>query len=47
MLPKEDLLKGAEHKDALTRVIDQANQAIRTWEQVVTDFLSPPELFET
>ncbi len=47
MLPKEDLLKGAENKAALTRVIDQANQAIRTWEQVVTDFLSPPELFET
>ena len=46
MLPKEDLLKGAEHKDALMRVIDQANQAIRTWDVVTTDFLSPPELYE-
>lgn len=46
MLLKEELLKGVENIAAVTRVIDQANQAIRTWEQVVTDFLSPPELFE-
>ena len=46
MLPKEDILKRAENKEALTRVIDRAEQAIRTWEPVATDFLSPPELFE-
>ena len=46
MLPKEDLLKRAENKAALTRIIDRAEQAIRTWEPVATDFLSPPELFE-
>jgi photosystem II S4 domain protein len=46
MLPKDDLLKGLENKATLTRVIDQAEQAIRTWEMVVSDFLSPPELVE-
>ena len=46
MLPKEDLLKHSENKEALSRIIDQAEQAIRTWEPVATDFLSPPELFE-
>lgn len=46
MLPKADLLKQAEHKAALTRIIDKAEQAIRTWEPVATDFLSPPELLE-
>lgn len=46
MLPKADLLKAVDNKDALTRLLDQADQAIRTWEVVVTDFLSPPELVE-
>ncbi|NET49235.1 MAG: photosystem II S4 domain protein [Merismopedia sp. SIO2A8] len=47
MLPKDDLLKGIENRDVVARVIDQANQALRTWEIVLTDFLSPPELFES
>ncbi|MDB9526611.1 photosystem II S4 domain protein [Oscillatoria sp. CS-180] len=46
MLPKENLLKAVENREALTRVLDQAEQAIRTWEVVLTDFLSPPELTE-
>ena len=46
MLPKEDMLKRAENKEALSRIIDKAEQAIRTWEPVATDFLSPPELYE-
>jgi photosystem II S4 domain protein len=46
MLPKEDLLKSVEHQATLTRLLDQADQAIRTWEIVYTDFLSPPELVE-
>jgi photosystem II S4 domain protein len=45
-LPREDLLKGVEHRDTIVRVIDQADQAIKTWEVVTTDFLSPPELVE-
>ncbi len=46
MLPKEDMLKRVENREAITRIIDRAEQAIRTWEPVATDFLSPPELFE-
>ncbi|MEM8641708.1 MAG: photosystem II S4 domain protein [Cyanobacteria bacterium P01_G01_bin.54] len=46
MLPKTDLLKGVEHHEELTRIFDQAEQAIRTWEVVVTDFWSPPVLIE-
>jgi photosystem II S4 domain protein len=46
MLPKSELLKGIENQDCLTRLIDQAEQAIKTWEVVHSDFLSPPELAE-
>ncbi len=46
MLPKDDLLKSAEHRDCLARVLDQVDQALKTWEIVVTDFLSPPEQAE-
>jgi photosystem II S4 domain protein len=46
MLPKTDLLKGMENVECLSRVLDQADQAIKTWEVVCTDFLSPPELAE-
>jgi len=44
MLPREDLLKGIENREAIARVIDQADQAIKTWEVVCTEFLAPPEL---
>ncbi|MBE9016529.1 photosystem II S4 domain protein [Chroococcidiopsis sp. CCALA 051] len=47
MLPREDLLKGVENREAIVRVIDLAEQAIKTWEVVLTDFLSPPELAES
>jgi photosystem II S4 domain protein len=43
MLPREELLKGVEEREAAMRVIDLAEQAIKTWEVVCTDFLSPPE----
>ena len=46
MLPKEDLLKRVENKDEIARVIDKAQQAIKNWEVVITDFLSPPVLAE-
>ena len=46
MLPREDLLKGVENREEVARVIDKAEQAVRTWEVVLTDFLSPPVLFE-
>lgn len=46
ILPKDDLLKRVENRNCLTRILDQAEQAIKTWETVVTDFLSPPERME-
>lgn len=47
MLPREELLKVVENRDSVARVIDRSDQAIKTWEVVLTDFLSPPELAET
>ena len=44
MLPREDLLKSVENRETAVRVLDQAEQAIKTWDVVCTDFLSPPEL---
>jgi photosystem II S4 domain protein len=46
MLPREDLLKGIENRDTAVRILDQAEQAIKTWDIVCSDFLSPPELAE-
>ncbi len=46
MLPREDLLKGVENKDSVARAIDLADQAIKTWEVVFSDFLSPPVIAE-
>ncbi len=44
MLPREELLKGVENREAIARVVDQADQALKTWDVVLTDFLSPPEV---
>lgn len=44
MLPREELLKRVENRDVVARVLDQADQAIKTWDVVQTDFLSPPEI---
>lgn len=46
MLPKEALLKGVENREEIAKVLDRAEQAIATWDVVVTDFLSPPVLAE-
>jgi photosystem II S4 domain protein len=46
MLPREELLKGVEYRDTIAQVIDRAEQALKTWEIVCTDFLSPPEWAE-
>lgn len=43
MLPREDLLKGVENREMAARVLDRAEQALKTWDIVQTDFLSPPE----
>lgn len=44
MLPRDELLKLVENRETAARIVDQAEQAIKTWEVVCTDFLSPPEL---
>jgi photosystem II S4 domain protein len=46
MLPREDLLKGVENREVVARLVDQAEHAIKTWEVVVSDFVSPPENVE-
>ena len=46
MLPRQELLQGVENRDEIARIADQADQALKTWEVVVTDFLSPPVLAE-
>ncbi|ACK73132.1 photosystem II S4 domain protein [Gloeothece citriformis PCC 7424] len=46
MLPREDLLKGVENREEIARILDKAEQAIRTWEITLTDFFSPPVLAE-
>jgi len=46
MLPRDELIKRAENKEEISRVIDQAEQAIKNWEVVVTDFFSPPVQME-
>jgi len=46
MLPKEELLKGVDNQASAARVLDQAEQALKTWEVVLSDFLAPPELAE-
>ena len=47
MLPREELLKGVEDREVIARVIDLADRAIKTWEVVLTDFLSPPEIAQS
>ncbi|MEG4233373.1 photosystem II S4 domain protein [Microcoleus sp. Pol11C3] len=47
MLQREELLKGIENRECVARAIDQVEQAIKTWEVTLTDFLSPPELADT
>ena len=46
MLPRDDLLKTVEHRETAARVLDLAEQALKTWETALSDFLSPPELAE-
>ncbi len=46
MLPREELLKGIDNREEVARIIDLAEQALRTWEVILTDFLSPPVSIE-
>ncbi len=45
MLPREALLKGAgDHREVISRLLDLAETAIKTWTVVVSTFLGPAEL---
>jgi photosystem II S4 domain protein len=44
MLPREQLLRDVQDRDVASRVLDKAEQALKTWEVESTDFLSPPDL---
>lgn len=46
LLTKTELLKGVENREEIARIIDKAEQAIKNWEVVFTDFLSPLILAE-
>jgi len=46
MLPKGEILQGVEYREAINRIIDIAEQAIKTWDVSCTDFLSPPVMVE-
>ena len=46
MLPREELLAKVENKPEIARIIDKAEQALKTWEVTVTDFFAPPVLIE-
>ena len=47
MLPREDLLDGAQDPGGLTVLIDLAEQVLRTWQPAWSPFLSAPLCEET
>ena len=47
MLPREDLLDGAQDPGGLTVLIDLAEQVLRTWQPAWSPFLSAPLREET
>ncbi len=46
LLPRAELLAKVENRAAIARIIDLAEQALKNWEVVCSDFLSPPEAAE-
>ncbi len=46
MLPREEILKKSSNREEIAKVLDKADQAIKTWEVAYTDFLAPPILAE-
>jgi photosystem II S4 domain protein len=47
MLPREELIKGSRQSAALAGLINQAEQALRTWEPVWSGFITPELREET
>ena len=46
MLPRDELLQGCRNPEAMGRLIDLAEQALRTWEPIWSDFLAADLLEE-
>jgi photosystem II S4 domain protein len=46
MLAREEILKKVDNREEIAKILDKAQQAIKTWEVVCTDFLSPPVVTE-
>lgn len=46
MLPREEILKQTENREEIAKVLDKAQQAIKSWEVCCTDFLAPPIIAE-
>lgn len=46
MLPRDEILTRVENREAIARILDKAEQALKTWSVVLTDFLSPAILVE-
>ena len=46
MLPREKLLKGIKNREAITRIVEKAEIALKTWKIVVSDFLCPSVIAE-
>ena len=42
MLPREELLAGAQNPEGLTLLVDLAEQVLRTWQPAWSPFLSAP-----
>lgn len=46
MLPRTEILKKVENREEIARILDLAEQALKTWSVVFSDFLSPTILVE-
>ena len=46
MLPREEILAKVDNREDIARILDKAEQALKTWEVALTDFLSTPVLIE-
>lgn len=46
MLPKKEILNKVENKEEIARILDLTEQSLKTYELVVSDFISPPVLAE-
>ena len=42
MLPRDELLKSVENREALAKILDRAEEALKTWEITQTDFFVSP-----